>query len=352
MHQHEVKDEIQESPTDLKLQNMSNRNPKCTRCRNHGILSDLRGHKHQCRFKDCSCMNCRTVAERQRLTAARIALFRQQKVNEADMIVNSPELEQMDAGLLNEWMNGEREHRDGLLKRKHSGGRDASSSNSPESSDSDYGSGMASASKRPHVESTLTLPTVIPSPTDILTKAFPGLSSTVLEHVLKGCNGNVLQAIEVIVQYNATKPQTKGFLGQSNIPEPQPPNQVNPQAPPPLSSQAPRVTHPSSGSVPPLFKFNYVNGQYRYLMPPSLIPLTSYMFPSANGVRLPFPQFPVDVRNQQFNPVEGALEAEESANSNTNPISTYTSGVCKGCGQETSYDDNLCANCSVSFNRK
>lgn len=113
MHQHEIKDEGQDSPADLKLQNTSNRNPKCTRCRNHGILSDLRGHKHQCRFKDCSCMDCRTVAERQRLTAARIALFRQQKGNEADMIVNSPELEQMEAGLLNGWMNGEHEHRDG-----------------------------------------------------------------------------------------------------------------------------------------------------------------------------------------------------------------------------------------------
>lgn len=114
MHQHEIKDENKDSPVDLKLQNAaSNRNPKCTRCRNHGILSDLRGHKHQCRFKDCSCMDCRTVAERQRLTAARIALFRQQKGNEGDMIVNSPEFEQMEASLLNGWMNGEHEHRDG-----------------------------------------------------------------------------------------------------------------------------------------------------------------------------------------------------------------------------------------------
>ena len=102
MHQHEIKDENKESS--------SNRNPKCTRCRNHGILSDLRGHKHQCRFKDCSCMDCRTVAERQRLTAARIALFRQKKGNEADMIVNTSDQEQMEAGLMNGCMNGEDHH--------------------------------------------------------------------------------------------------------------------------------------------------------------------------------------------------------------------------------------------------
>lgn len=110
MHKHEIKEELKESPADLKLQAASNRNPKCTRCRNHGILSDLRGHKHQCRFKDCTCMDCRTVAERQRLTAARIALFRQQKGNEADMIVNTTELDQMDG-----WTNGE-ENREGELE--------------------------------------------------------------------------------------------------------------------------------------------------------------------------------------------------------------------------------------------
>lgn len=111
MHQHEIKEENKESPADLKAA-ASNRNPKCTRCRNHGILSDLRGHKHQCRFKDCACVDCRTVAERQRLTAARIALFRQQKGNEADMIVNTSDLEQMEANLINGWMNGE-DHREG-----------------------------------------------------------------------------------------------------------------------------------------------------------------------------------------------------------------------------------------------
>lgn len=63
-------------------------------------------------------MDCRTVAERQRLTAARIALFRQQKGNEADMIVNTPELDQMESSLLNGWAEGE-EHREGQYFKHH-----------------------------------------------------------------------------------------------------------------------------------------------------------------------------------------------------------------------------------------
>lgn len=77
-----------ESAMDEKGNVLSNRNPKCTRCRNHGILSDLRGHKHQCRFRDCQCTECMIVAERQRITAARIALYRTQKIDENDMRTN------------------------------------------------------------------------------------------------------------------------------------------------------------------------------------------------------------------------------------------------------------------------
>lgn len=54
------------------------RAPKCTRCRNHGMISDLRGHKHKCYWRDCTCRKCLISSDRQRATADRIALFRQQ----------------------------------------------------------------------------------------------------------------------------------------------------------------------------------------------------------------------------------------------------------------------------------
>lgn len=68
---------------DIKIEDQSsfkdNRAPKCARCRNHGVVNSLKGHKHFCQWKNCTCQRCQVVVERQRITASRVASLRQQR---------------------------------------------------------------------------------------------------------------------------------------------------------------------------------------------------------------------------------------------------------------------------------
>ena len=63
------------SPTFTKLY----REPKCARCRIHGVISDSKGHKYICEYRRCACQKCRHVAEKQRVTAKRVANLREKR---------------------------------------------------------------------------------------------------------------------------------------------------------------------------------------------------------------------------------------------------------------------------------
>ncbi|XP_045514059.1 doublesex- and mab-3-related transcription factor dmd-4 [Pieris brassicae] len=146
--------------------------PKCARCRNHGLISSLRGHKKACAYRNCQCPKCGLIKERQRIMAAQVALKRQQAAEDKIAL----HLASVESGTSLEALPPGRIYGMRVTGPCQSPGPEPDSATTNENSESENPVSTASL--------------------EMLKKLFPGKKRSVLELVLRRCNHDLLRAVE------------------------------------------------------------------------------------------------------------------------------------------------------------
>lgn len=89
------KNNVKTFPNEHKNNGEVRRDQMCSRCRNHGVIQLLRGHKNVCSFVNCNCDKCVITKRRREIMAKQIKDYRNLKTSEystrSPEAVKSPE---------------------------------------------------------------------------------------------------------------------------------------------------------------------------------------------------------------------------------------------------------------------